>query len=175
MRNSILVAILLATPAVAEDTCQIRASAKTAAFAKVPIYSAPTSTSEVLDVAPTYQDPAGGPVLGARFVVIGMRDGWAQVTQVTDWSGTVTASDGWIGATNVILRPQTNKAFTVASASSKVLWEGSDWPIADVLIDCKAEWGKVRMRNPDGTGATTAWMRGFCDDQAGICEDVTGD
>ena len=175
MRNLIFLGVMLASPAMAQNACQIAASAKTTAFAKVPIHAAPVSTSEVLDIAPEYQADGSGPALGAKFIVTEMRGGWARVTGVTDWSGEVTVSDGWIGATNVVLRAQTNRAFTVASASSKVVWEGADYPVAEVLLECKAEWGKVRLRSADGTGAATGWVRGFCDDPASGCEGVTGD
>jgi hypothetical protein len=175
MRNAIFWVVMLASPAVAQDTCQIAASARTAAFPTVPIHAAPTSTSEVLDVAPQYQENGTGPVLGARFVVTEMRSGWARVTGATDWSGQVEVSDGWIGASNVVLSPQTYRGFAVASASSKVMWEGGQYPVAEVLIECKGEWGKVRLRSADGTGAATAWVRGFCDDPVHGCEGITGD
>ncbi|NJS39998.1 MAG: hypothetical protein HC783_14380 [Rhodobacteraceae bacterium] len=174
MRYSVLWVVLLGSPALAQDACQIAASAKTAAFAKVPIHAAPVSTSEVLDVAPSYQ-AEGGAVLGARFMIAEVRGGWARVTGVTDWSGAVQGPDGWIGGLNIVLLPQTNRGFAVASAGSKVVWEGNEWPVADGLSDCKGEWGKVRLQGADGAGAVTAWVRGFCDDQSAACEGVTGD
>lgn len=176
MRNWILwVTVLVGSPAIAQDACQIAASARTGSFMKVPIHAAPTSTSEVLEVAPEYRDEATGAVHGARFVVTEMRNGWARVTNVTDWSQTVSISGGWIGAINIALSPQTYRGFAVASPGSKVVWEGTNWPAADVLIDCKGEWGKVRLRTGDDAEAVTAWVRGFCDDPSGTCEGVTGD
>jgi hypothetical protein len=175
MRYSIIGVVLLGTPAMAQDVCQIAASARTGSFVKIPIHAAPSSTSEPLGIAPEYKDESSGNVLGARFVVTEMRNGWARVTGVTDWSKTVPGEEGWISAMNVVLKPQTNRAFDVASPASKVAWEGDDWPIAEVLLDCKGEWGKVRLRGADSPDVVTAWVRGFCDDQAGSCEDVTGD
>jgi hypothetical protein len=175
MRNWILWVTLLGSPAMAQDACQIAASARTGSYMKVPIHAAPTSTSEVLEVAPEYRDEATGRVLGARFVVVEMRNGWARVTNVTDWSRTVSASDGWIGAINIALAPQTYRGFAVASPSSKLIWEGTNWPAAEVLIDCKGEWGKVRLRTAEAAESVTAWVRGFCDNQADICEGVGGD
>ena len=175
MRYSILCVLLLGTPVMAEGACQIAASARTAGVTKVPIHVAPTSTSDIIEIAPEYRAEDGGAVLGARFTVVEMRNGWARVTDVTDWSGAVPGPDGWINAINVALAPQTNLAFDVASPASKVLWEGPEWPKAEVLIDCKGEWGKVLIRSPDGTGSVNAWVRGFCGDPTIPCEGVTGD
>lgn len=175
MRNWIYWVALLGSPAMAQDSCEIAASARTGSFMKIPIHAAPTSTSEVLEVAPEYRDDATGAVLGARFVIAEMRNGWARVTNVTDWSQTVPGSDGWIGAINIALAPQTYRGFAVASPSSKVIWEGTDWPAAEVLIDCKGEWGKVRVRTEADAEPVTAWVRGFCDNPTETCTDVIGD
>jgi len=175
IRNSMMWVALLASPAMAQGTCQIAASAKTGQFLKVPIYAAPSSTSEVLGVAPEYREGTDGPSLGARFVVTEMRNGWARATGVTDWSGTVPGPDGWIGPMNIMLMPQTRRGFAVASASSNTVWEGEDWPVAEGLLDCQGEWGKVRLLPVGGEAVITAWVRGFCDDQAKPCEGVTGD
>ena len=176
MRNWILWVTLLGSPAMAQDACQIAASARTTgSFMKVPIHAAPTSTSEVLEVAPEYLDEATGNVLGARFVIAEMRNGWARVTNVTDWSQTVVGPDGWIGAINIALVPQTYRGFAVASPSSKIVWEGTEWPTAELLIECKGEWGKVRLRGGEDPTPVTAWVRGFCDTPDATCEGVTGD
>jgi hypothetical protein len=175
MRHWILWVAVLGSPAMAQDACQIAASAKAGSFMKVPIHAAPTSTSELLDVAPEYQDPATGTNLGARFVVTEMRNGWARVTNVTDFSQTVPGPDGWIGAINIALAPQTFRGFAVASPSSKLVWEGTAWPTAEVLVDCKGEWGKVRLRSAADAETVTAWVRGFCDTPGTACEGVTGD
>jgi hypothetical protein len=176
MRNWILWVTLLGSPAMAQEACQIAASARTTGtFTKVPIHAAPTSTSEVLEIAPEYLDPTSGNALGARFVVTEMRNGWAHVTNVTDWSQTVVGPDGWIGAINIALAPQTFRGFAVASPSSKIVWEGAAWPVAEVLLECKGEWGKVRLRGAADAESVTAWVRGFCDDPTGTCPEVTGD
>jgi hypothetical protein len=175
MRNWILWVTLLGSPAMAQDACQIAASARTGSFMKVPIHAAPTSTSEVLEIAPEYRDETTGTPLGARFVVVEMRNGWARVTNVTDWSQTVAGSDGWIGAINIVLAPQTFRGFAVPSSSSKIVWEGANWPSAEVLIDCKGEWGKVRLRGAEDTEPVTAWVRGFCDNPSATCDGVIGD
>lgn len=175
MRCLLIWLALVGSPAMAQEACQLAASARTGSFVKVPIHAAPISTSEVIDIAPEYRDAATGAVLGARFVIREMRGGWARVTDVTDWSRSVKGPDGWIGALNIVLIPQTSRGFEVASASSKVAWEGKDWPVAEVLLDCKGEWGKVRLQGSDGSAPVTAWVRGFCDDQAAACDGVTGD
>lgn len=175
MRSTIMWLVLLGSPAMAEGACQIAASAKAGEYVKVPMHAAPTSTSEALGLAPDYRGGEGGVVLGARFVVTEMRNGWAFVTGVTDWSGAVPAPDGWINAINIVLVPQTNRGFAVASPASKVVWEGTDWPKAEVLLECKGEWGKVLIRADDGAGSINAWVRGFCDDPTKPCEGVTGD
>jgi hypothetical protein len=175
MRYAIILGLLLGVPAVAQASCQIVASAKTGQFLKVPIYAGPSSTSEVLGIAPEYRVGTNDPGLGARFVVTEMRNGWARVSEVTDWSGEVPGPDGWIGPMNIMLIPQTRRGFAVASAASQVVWEGEDWPQADGLLDCQGEWGRVRLLPAEGAATITAWVRGFCDDQAKPCEDVTGD
>ena len=175
MRFCLICLISFGAPAMAQETCRIAASARTGAFMKVPIHAAPTSTSEVLDIAPEYRDANGGPTLGARFVVTEMRNGGARVTEVTDWSRTVPASDGWVGVVNIQLMPQSRRGFAVASPSSLVLWEGEGWPMAEVLLACKGDWGRVRLREPGDAEPVDAWVRGFCDDQAAPCEDVSGD
>jgi hypothetical protein len=175
VRSSVIWVALLGTPAIAQDVCQVAASAKAGASLKVPIHLLPTSTSEVLEVAPQYSEASDGVVRGARVIVTEMHNGWARVTNVTDWTRTVSASDGWISAINIVLTPQTKRGFSVASAASKVVWEGAEWPKAEVLIDCKGEWGKVLIRGADGAGTINAWVRGFCDDPTTPCEDVVGD
>lgn len=175
LRSSVIWVGLVATSAMAQGDCQIAASARTGQFLKVPIHAGPTPTSEVIDIAPEYRDGPDGAILGARFVVSEMRNGWARVTNVTDWSGTVPGPDGWIGPTNIMLLPQTRRGFAVASGSSQVVWQGEDWPVAEGLLECRGEWGRVRLLPAEGGPAVMAWVRGFCDDQAGPCEDVTGD
>jgi hypothetical protein len=175
MRYSIMWIAFFSCPALADEICQISASAKSGAYVKVPIHVAPTSTSDVDELAPEYRDEATGAILGARFVVTEMRNGWAHVTDVTDWSRTVPGPDGWISVVNIVLAPQTYRGFAVASPSSKVAWEGDNWPLAEALIDCKGEWGKVRLRAAAEAEVVTAWVRGFCDDQSAPCEGATGD
>jgi hypothetical protein len=128
----------------------------------------------VLEIAPPYRDEASGAIYGARFVVTEVRAGWAYVTGVTDWSGTVQGPDGWIGAVNIVVQPQTTRGFAVASAASKVVWEGQDWPKAEALVECKDDWGKILILGSGGA-SVNAWVRGFCNDQSAPCDGVTGD
>lgn len=170
MRNWVMWVALLGSPAVAQEPCNIAASARVAPFTKVPVHAAPSSTSEVLEIAPEFDD--GGTMRGARLQIMAVQNGFAQAT-VTDWSRTVPPFEGWISIRNVQVSPQTNRGFAVASASSRVVWEGTEWPAAEGLVECKGEWGKVTIR--DAASSVAAWVRGFCDDQAAACDGVTGD
>jgi hypothetical protein len=162
--------VVCARPVLAQSTCDFQAYAVTGE--EVLIRSAPGG--EAVGVAPETRPDGEDWVFGAEFRITGMQDGWAMVTEVTDWNRTAVLPDGWIDGAQVRFGLQTGKVFAEPDAGSEVVWAGDAMPFAEGLHDCAGEWALVTARVGEDA-PVRGWARGACGIQETSCDGVQGD
>jgi hypothetical protein len=182
LRAVLGLAMLIASPAVADGSCAFDAYTGSDDLADIPIHAGPSDASAVLGMAPVEVPDSDYAEFGTGFRVVEMQDGWARITDVTSVDGTATGPDGWIDGRHIGFEAQTEVAFAAPDAASDVVWAGEQWPFADGLLDCSGAWALIRFGTVDGsgpepvvTGPVTGWVRGVCANQLTTCDGIWGD
>ena len=147
------------------------------------IHAGPSPETPVLGHAPSQQDAPGDTIWGASMWVVEMRDGWAQVKEVSPHDGSVLELEGWIRATDLYVSIQTEVVYAAPDPASDVVYAGWEWPRAEALLDCRGDWVKVRFMSfvettPDDwveAGMKVGWLRGVCGNQETTCDGLMGD
>jgi hypothetical protein len=169
------VVVCLAGPAMAETVCSFEAYTVAGPGVAVQIMDAPSADAKVLGIAPLFQPEGEDVIFGAEFTVTGMQDGWARVTNLTDWERGVTAPDGWINGEFIRFIAQTEAVFAGPDAGSAVVWESTDiWANPFAVHDCTGEWAEISFRD-DQPQTVRGWVRGICGIQETTCDGVRGD
>jgi hypothetical protein len=173
MPRLLIALCLLPLPAVAQSVCAFDAYTDFANPAPA-IHAEPSAGSAQVGIAPHGSEAEDGFAFGAYVTVTEMQDGWAHVTNVVGWNDTTTAPDGWIDGENIMFTAQTDVMFAQPDPMSDVVWDVSEWPYIDALLDCDGAWAKIVFHDDDEVGHT-GWVRGICATQETTCDGIFGD
>jgi hypothetical protein len=183
MRSVVIgVALLAASPVLAQGPCTLPGFSANNDAVEVHILTEPREGATIAGIAPRAVPEGEDFAFSAEFDIVEMQDGWARVENVTSFDGTQTAPAGWINGGLIWFVAQTGLAFAAPDAGAEAVWTGDNWPVARALLDCEGEWALIRfddVRLVDDAftsqGEVTGWVRGVCGLQETTCDGVAGD